>query len=112
MKSRYPYYLANHPKFADQGLDVVDKNTGEVSTRVSMADTTTIDQAIAGAVLLCGGHQAGTSIEATLLEEVPDNHELNCQEAFGPVAILSSFSDFDGDELIRMSDLDNGHWRS
>jgi len=53
LKSRYPYYLANHPKFADQGLDVVDKNTGEVSTRVSMADTTTIDQAIAGAVLLC-----------------------------------------------------------
>ena len=49
LKSRYPYYLANHPRFADQDqdqeLDVVDKYTGEVSTRVSMAE--------AGAVLLC-----------------------------------------------------------
>nr|MBF0222895.1 aldehyde dehydrogenase family protein [Desulfobulbaceae bacterium] len=55
-----------------------------------------IDEAVkAGASLLCGGTQQGTIIEATLLENVPEKQNLNCQEAFGPVAILSSFSDFD-----------------
>ena len=34
-------------------------------------------------------------LEATLLEDVPIDHTLHCQEAFGPVAILSKFSDFD-----------------
>lgn len=55
-----------------------------------------IDEAVkAGATLLCGGSQQGTIIEATLLENVPEGQKLNCQEVFGPVAVLSSFADFD-----------------
>jgi acyl-CoA reductase-like NAD-dependent aldehyde dehydrogenase len=49
----------------------------------------------AGASLLCGGKREGAMLEATLLEGVPRDHDLYCKEAFGPVAILSSFRDFD-----------------
>jgi acyl-CoA reductase-like NAD-dependent aldehyde dehydrogenase len=34
-------------------------------------------------------------VEATLLENVPENQPIAAREAFGPVAILSSFSHFD-----------------
>ena len=55
-----------------------------------------IQQAVAqGANLLCGGQRQGAMLQATLLENVPNNVALYCEEAFGPVAILSSFSDFD-----------------
>jgi acyl-CoA reductase-like NAD-dependent aldehyde dehydrogenase len=49
----------------------------------------------AGATLLCGGKREGTMLEATLLEDVSKNEDVVCQEAFGPVAVLSRFSDFD-----------------
>ena len=49
----------------------------------------------AGATLLCGGRREGTMLEATLLENVPKTEDVVCQEAFGPVAVLSRFSDFD-----------------
>jgi len=48
-----------------------------------------------GATLLTGGHRNGAMLDATLLENVPDNAEVATEEAFGPVAILSQFSDFD-----------------
>ncbi len=55
-----------------------------------------IETAVAsGARLLCGGAREGTMLEATLLENVAADQALRCQEAFGPVAILSRFSDFD-----------------
>ena len=34
----YPFYLANRPEAPNQDLEVVDKYTGEVATRVAMAD--------------------------------------------------------------------------
>jgi acyl-CoA reductase-like NAD-dependent aldehyde dehydrogenase len=49
----------------------------------------------AGAVLLCGGKREGAMLEPTLLENVPSGLSLREQEAFGPVAILSRFDDFD-----------------
>jgi acyl-CoA reductase-like NAD-dependent aldehyde dehydrogenase len=48
-----------------------------------------------GARLLCGGNRQGSLLEATLLEDVPRDQAVVCQEAFGPVAVLSKFSDFD-----------------
>lgn len=47
-----------------------------------------------GATLLCGGNRQGNMLEATLLENVPSSCEANTEEAFGPLANLSSFSDF------------------
>jgi acyl-CoA reductase-like NAD-dependent aldehyde dehydrogenase len=49
----------------------------------------------AGARLLCGGKRDGVMLEATLLENVAREQEVSCREAFGPVAVLSSFRHFD-----------------
>ncbi len=49
----------------------------------------------AGAKLLCGGKRQGSMMSATLLEDVPETCSLSAHEAFGPVAILESFDDFD-----------------
>lgn len=49
----------------------------------------------AGATLLCGGRREGAMLEATLLEGVPRNCDAIREEAFGPLASLSKFSDFD-----------------
>lgn len=48
-----------------------------------------------GAELLCGGKRDGAMLEATLLEGVDRAATLYREEAFGPVAILSRFTDFD-----------------
>jgi acyl-CoA reductase-like NAD-dependent aldehyde dehydrogenase len=49
----------------------------------------------AGGKLLCGGRREGAMLEATLLEDVPKDQTVVCDEAFGPVAVLSRFRDFD-----------------
>ena len=46
----YPYYLANKPRQPNTDLDVHDKYTGRIATRVALADARTIDKAIASAV--------------------------------------------------------------
>jgi len=55
-----------------------------------------IQEAVAsGATLLCGGKRDGAMLEATLLENVGRDTSAYREEAFGPLAILSKFSDFD-----------------
>jgi acyl-CoA reductase-like NAD-dependent aldehyde dehydrogenase len=56
-----------------------------------------IDEAVeAGASLLCGGGLSnGNMLEATLLENVPDDCRARNEEAFGPLAILRPFDTFD-----------------
>jgi acyl-CoA reductase-like NAD-dependent aldehyde dehydrogenase len=55
-----------------------------------------VNAAIAGGgTLLCGGKRDGAMLEATLLENVPAEQDICRQEAFGPVAVLSKFRDFD-----------------
>lgn len=48
-----------------------------------------------GAKLLCGGSRKGALMEPTLMENVPKDEPLCAKEAFGPIAVLSKFSDFD-----------------
>jgi acyl-CoA reductase-like NAD-dependent aldehyde dehydrogenase len=63
-----------------------------------------IQEALAGgAKLLCGGKRVGAMLEATLLEDVPRTAKANREEAFGPLAILSRFTDFD-DALDEVND--------
>jgi acyl-CoA reductase-like NAD-dependent aldehyde dehydrogenase len=50
---------------------------------------------VQGARLLCGGKRQGVMLEASILENVPRATSLYAEEAFGPVATLSSFTDFD-----------------
>ena len=49
----------------------------------------------AGATLLVGGKRDGAMLEATLLENAPKGTNIVEEEAFGPVAVISRFSDFD-----------------
>ena len=49
----------------------------------------------AGATLLCGGKREGAMLEPTLLAGVPKGLALRDAEAFGPVALLERFDDFD-----------------
>ena len=49
----------------------------------------------AGATLLCGGKREGAMLQASVLENVPENTEINCEEAFGPVVALYRYQDFD-----------------
>ncbi|MEM8669774.1 MAG: aldehyde dehydrogenase family protein [Planctomycetota bacterium] len=56
LKPSYPYYLANEPVAANQDLEVVDKYSGEVATRVAIADTAAIDRGIGAA------HEAATAM--------------------------------------------------
>ena len=47
-----------------------------------------------GATLLCGGDRKGNMLEATLLENVDTNADAYREEAFGPLALLSKFTEF------------------
>ncbi|MEE8169511.1 MAG: aldehyde dehydrogenase family protein, partial [Phycisphaerae bacterium] len=59
--------------------------------------------AAGGGRILCGGKRSGAMLEATLLENVPADADLCRKEAFGPVAVLSRFTDFD-DALRSVND--------
>ncbi|MFC7301723.1 aldehyde dehydrogenase family protein [Cognatiluteimonas weifangensis] len=48
-----------------------------------------------GARLLAGGPRQGNLLPAALLEHVPHDSDLYRREAFGPVALLEPFDDFD-----------------
>ena len=50
LKPTYPYYLANIAQQPNTDLEVTDKYTGKVATRVALADAKAIDTAIAAAV--------------------------------------------------------------
>lgn len=57
---------------------------------------TWINEAVAGgAKVLCGGKRDGATLMPTLLEDVPHEAKISCVEAFGPVATLEPFDDFD-----------------
>ncbi len=57
----------------------------------------------AGGRLLCGGKRVGAMLEATVMDNVPTDQDLCTKEAFGPVAVLSSFKNFD-DALRAVND--------
>ena len=50
LKSSYPYYLANAARQPNTDLEVTDKYSGKVATRVALADAGAIDAGIAAAV--------------------------------------------------------------
>jgi len=50
LKPTYPYYLANKPCSPNADLEIIDKYTGEIATRVARADDKVVSEAIAAAV--------------------------------------------------------------
>jgi acyl-CoA reductase-like NAD-dependent aldehyde dehydrogenase len=49
LAKRYPYYLANQPVQPNADLEVRDKYSGKVATRVALADAAAVSKAIAAA---------------------------------------------------------------
>jgi acyl-CoA reductase-like NAD-dependent aldehyde dehydrogenase len=75
-----------------------------ISEKEAIRLETWIDAAkSAGAEVLCGGTRKGAILEATVLKNVPKDAKLYREEAFGPVAIIDTFSDF-GDALATVND--------
>ena len=67
-----------------------------------------MDAAIAGgAKAIVRGQRRGNMVPAALLEKVPRESDLYRKEAFGPVALLEPFEDFDA-ALDRVNDSDFG----
>ena len=60
-----------------------------------------------GAKRVVGGERRGNLLPAALLERVPRDADLYRREAFGPVALLEPFDDFD-DAIARANDSDFG----
>src|SRR5262249_57176918 len=54
LQPTYPYWLAGKPAAPNHDLEVRDKYSGEVATRVALADAQAIDGAIAAAVEAAG----------------------------------------------------------
>ncbi|MCH7868867.1 MAG: aldehyde dehydrogenase family protein [Myxococcales bacterium] len=50
LQETYPYYLGSEPQTPNTDLDIIDKYTGKVATRVPLADPAAIDKAIGLAV--------------------------------------------------------------
>ena len=78
--------------------DPKDRDTF-VGPMIDVKEATRLDTWIqealaAGATLLCGGKRDGAMLEATLVDNCPRDTNLVREEAFGPVAILSKFTDF------------------
>ncbi len=78
--------------------DPKDENTfigPMISEKEAIRLETWINSALKrGAKLLCGGKREGALLEATLLEKVPQDENICRKEAFGPVAVVSSFASF------------------
>jgi len=67
-----------------------------ISEREAIRLESWIEDAIEdGATLLCGGTRQGSMLDATLLEGVDRTCSAYAKEAFGPLAVLTRFSDFD-----------------
>ena len=65
------------------------------------------DAVKSGAKVLAGGPRKGNMLPAQLLEKVPRDADLYRKEAFGPVAMIEPFDDFD-DAIARTNDSDFG----
>ena len=65
------------------------------ATEALRVDNWIKDAIKAGATLLCGGQRKDAFIYPTVLENVPKNCRIYCEEVFGPVVNLFRIDDFD-----------------
>lgn len=79
-----------------------------ISERDAVRIETWVREAVSGgARILCGGRRDGAFYRPTWLERVPPTAKLSCAEAFGPVATLAPFDEFE-DALMAANDSDYG----
>ena len=88
----------------DEGVFIGPMIDAQAAKRVETWIAAAVD---AGASVLVGGPRKDNFIPATLLEHVRHDSDLYRKEAFGPVACIEAFDDFD-DALARVNDSDFG----
>jgi acyl-CoA reductase-like NAD-dependent aldehyde dehydrogenase len=78
--------------------DPTDKNTTLgpiISENEAIRMEQWVEEAVKnGAKVLCGGKRDGVFFDVTWLENVNPGDNVSCQEVFGPIALVKSFSDF------------------
>ena len=94
--------VAGDPKREDTSIGPL------IATREAERLQSWVAEAVAGgAEVLCGNERRGAVLSATLLTNVPRGAKIAAQEAFGPVTVVSRFSDFDA-ALAEVNDSDFG----
>jgi acyl-CoA reductase-like NAD-dependent aldehyde dehydrogenase len=67
-----------------------------IDERAAQRAESWINEAVgAGARLLCGGHRAGSLLEATVLTDIDSEMRVCSEEVFAPVATIQTFGDFE-----------------
>lgn len=84
LRESYPYYLANEPMTPNQDLAVQDKYSGELATRVALADECAIDAGIAAAV---GAADAMRAMPAHAKQAVLNHCVSRFEERFDELAL-------------------------
>ena len=79
-----------------------------IGPMITLAEAERLEQWInnaiqSGGTLLTGGERDGSILKPSLLENVAKSENIVCKEAFGPVAVLSPFENFD-DALTEVND--------
>jgi acyl-CoA reductase-like NAD-dependent aldehyde dehydrogenase len=84
MRERYPFYVANVAESPNADLEVTDKYTGEVVTRVALAHAADIDRAIGAAV---AAHEAMRRVPAFERKAVLEHCVRRFRERFEELAM-------------------------
>lgn len=79
--------------------DPLDENTF-IGPMISESEATRLEGWIEeaksqGADVLCGGQRNGAMLQATVIEGAPSSSNINAEEAFGPVSLISPFDSYD-----------------
>ena len=82
-------------KVGDKLSEETDMGPMITATEALRVDNWIKDALQAGATLLCGGQRKDAFIYPTVLENVPKNCRIYCEEVFGPVVNLFRIDDFD-----------------
>jgi aldehyde dehydrogenase (NAD+) len=77
---------------ADDATQVGPVINGDAAERIESWVREAVD---AGALVLAGGGRDGTNLEPTVLEGVPADAKVACEEVFGPVLMLAKVADDD-----------------
>ncbi len=97
-------YEVFEKRFAERAAKItvgfqLDENT-DMGPMITEAEAQRVEKWVQNAInkgarLLAGGKRKGTLFEATVLADVPEGVELDCQEVFGPVVNLYRVKDLD-----------------
>jgi glyceraldehyde-3-phosphate dehydrogenase (NADP+) len=81
---------------AGDPLDEATELSNMIDERAAQRAENWINEAVgAGARLLCGGHRAGSLLEATVLTDIDSEMRVCSEEVFAPVATIQTFGDFE-----------------